>query len=430
VLFRSQGYSLKSDSQFYENRDEATQVASGNWSLSYRPARLGIFNVSLSANARQSWTRDTTTGQLWNPDTNFVDGGYYTDIDEATEKTQPGLSFSTGVGTTLYGLFPLQVGRLKALRHTARFNTSWSLSPGLGSKQLHRTSVGLSMDNRIDVKYLGAGSDSTITEKKLDGVLDWSLRTSFSPKAPANAQWSDISSGLTIKPGQSRYLKIQVNNSIDPYTLALKNTRFTYQLSFSGRLDVGEVPQYDEVQRNEAIDRLGVNFAKEEADSTRVDEFAAEFADEDLFDERDGDYFEGEASSFNDLYNRADRNPIDGGDDVTEGGRYIPFDVSGGLSYSYTNLSKVKRASANMAFNTQLTRNWEFRYSASFDLETGQAIRQQYSLNRDLHCWRFEFNRIVSTVDSQFGFRIYLRSIPALKFARGREDHKIGRAHV
>jgi lipopolysaccharide assembly outer membrane protein LptD (OstA) len=419
-----QGYSIKSDNQGYEDREEATQTANGNWSLSYRPARLGIFNVSLAANARQTWTRDTVEGQLWNPDTNFVDGGFYTDIDEETEKTQPGMSFSTGVGTTLYGLFPLQVGRLKALRHTARFNTSWNLSPGLGSKQLHNTSVGLSMDNRIDAKYLGAGSDSTITEKKIDGVIDWSLRTSFRPKAAANAQWGDITSGLTIKPGQSRYLKLQVSNSINPYLLALKSTRFTYQVNFSGRLDVGEVPEYQPGLRNEAIDRLGVDFSKDASDSTRVDDFASEFSDQDRFDDRgDGDYFEGEEDSFNDLYNRADRNPRGDGEDVTEGGRYIPFDVGGSFSYSYTNLSKDKRATANLNFNTQLTRNWEFRYTASFDLEEGQATRQQYSLNRDLHCWRFEFNRIISNVDSQFGFRIYLRSIPALKFARGREDY-------
>ncbi len=82
-----QGYSLRSDNQGYEDREEATQTANGNWSLSYRPARLGIFNVSFAANARQTWTRDTVEGKLWNPDTNFVDGCFYTDIDEKTEKT-------------------------------------------------------------------------------------------------------------------------------------------------------------------------------------------------------------------------------------------------------------------------------------------------------------------------------------------------------
>ena len=50
-------------------------------------------------------------------------------------------------------------------------------------------------------------------------------------------------------------------------------------------------------------------------------------------------------------------------------------------------------------------------------------MRQQYTLGRDLHCWRLEFSRTVSEVDSQFGFRVYLKAIPSLKFTRGREDY-------
>ncbi len=423
-----QGYSFKADSKGFENHDQSVYNASGNWSLAYRPPRVGIFNVSVSANARQTWSRDASSGQVWNPDTNFVDGGYYTDFDEVVETTKPGLSFSTGVGTTLYGLFPLHVGRLQALRHTARFNTSWTLSPGLGSKQAHSTSLSLSWDNRLDLKYLGADSDSTLTAKKIDGVIDWSLRTSYNPKAEPGKQWADISSGLTIKPGQSRYLKLKVSNTIDPYLLALKRTSFTYGLSFRGKLDVGEVPAEAEMKRNSAIERLGVELKEEPADSTRIDDFEAEFAAENqgrdkLDNRRREEDFDGEDSSFYDFYDRAGRSSGGKAKDATDGGRYIPFDVNASFSYSYTNSTRSRRANANLSINTQLTSNWELRYSASFDVAEGITIRQQYSLNRDLHCWRFEFNRTISTVDSQFGFRIYLKSIPALKFARGQENY-------
>ncbi|MFN2370576.1 MAG: hypothetical protein ABR506_05395, partial [Candidatus Krumholzibacteriia bacterium] len=82
-----------------------------------------------------------------------------------------------------------------------------------------------------------------------------------------------------------------------------------------------------------------------------------------------------------------------------------------------------QRTSAGVNFSANLTRDWEFRYNASFDLVAGSTVRQQFSLNRDLHCWRLEFNRTVSDVDSSFGFRLYLISIPDLKFTRGREDY-------
>jgi hypothetical protein len=115
--------------------------------------------------------------------------------------------------------------------------------------------------------------------------------------------------------------------------------------------------------------------------------------------------------------------PGGGGRDQTEGGRYLPFQTSGSLSYSYTNASADRRASANLSLRANLSRYWEFSYQTSFDLVTGEALRQQYTIGRDLHCWRLEFNRTVSALDSQFGFRVFLKAIPSLKFTRGREDY-------
>ena len=404
--------------------DTKDYLANGNWSLSLRPPRVAIFNVSFSANAAQSWSRKEVEGSLWEADTNLAAGGAYSDTSSTIEDTSPSLSFGTSLGTTLYGLFPMNIGRFRAVRHTARFNTSLSVRPGLRNRQDFGSSIGLGFDNRFDLKYVSQENDTTLTEKKLDGVIDWSLNTSYNPQGQPGRRWGDISSGLTVKPGQSKYLKLKVSNSIDPVDLALKSTRFTYGLSFGGRLDLGEVAEMEEPQRNSAIDKLGVDLAAE-ADSLRALEQYGEY-DEDgnLVGTREQDeLFDGEESSFYDFYNRPGRQEGPGQKDPTEGGRIIPFDVNASFSYSYTNSTQSKRATGNLSLNTNLTRNWQFRYTASFDLVAGQAIRQQYSLHRDLHCWRFEFNRTISAVDSQFGFRIYLKSIPSLKFARGREDY-------
>ena len=286
--------------------------------------------------------------------------------------------------------------------------------------------MNLSMNNRFDLKYLSAVNDSTLQEKKLDGVIDWNLATSYNPKNEPGKQWGDISSGLTVKPGQSKYLRIKVSNSIDPYKLALKSTRFTYGLNFRGKLDVGEVAAAEEAQRSETIERLGVDLAAAQEDTMGL----AEGIDPDLAREMEYEQeylFDGEESSFNDMYNKQGRQERGDTKDPTEGGRFVPFDVSASMSYAYTNATEFSeastRATGNLALNANLTQKWEFRFTTSFDLVTGTATRQQYSLQRDLHCWRIEFNRTISSVDSQFGFRIYLKSIPALKFARGREDY-------
>lgn len=407
-----QGYSLKADQQGYELHEVTTHNASGNWSLNVRPPRVGIFNLTVGTSARQSWSRKTDTGRNYVADTDTT--YHYEDYRQVDENTTTGLSFNTGLGTTLYGIFPAQVGRLRAIRHTLKLNSTWSLTPGLSSGQVHNTSVSLSMDNRLDAKYLGAGSDSTMTEKKLDGLLDWSLSTSYSPKREPGERWGTISSGLTVKPGQSQALRLKVSNSIDPTTLALMSTRFTYGLNFSGKVDLGKVPAPPPERRNQAIDRLGVDLAAAGADT--LDQSLGQG-----FEEDSEDFFDGEESSFDDFYNRDGRSQPADGQDPTEGGRFIPFTVNASMSYSYTNSSNDKRVSANLSLSTDLTRGWKFRYQGSYDLVTATPVRQQFSLKRDLHCWALEFNRTVSTLDSQFGFRIYLKSIPALKFTRGVE---------
>ena len=420
----SQGYSFNANETERELTTNKNYQANGNWSLSVRPPRVGIFNVSVSASAAQSWKRDEIEGRIWDADTNLADGGAYRDTTSFNEETNPSLSFGTTLGTTMYGMFPMNVGMFRAVRHTARFNSSWNVRPGIKNRQDYGSSVSLGFDNRFDLKYMSQENDSTFTEKKLDGVIDWSLGTSYNPQAPASRRWSDISSGLTIKPGQSRYLRLKVNNSIDPSTLALKSTRFSYSLSFSGRLDVGDVGEVQEQERNAAIDQLGVDVLAV-ADSLQAQSTYGEYDEDGNFIDtsEQEELFDGEDSSFYDFYKRPGRQEKSGPKDPTEGGRYIPFDVNASFSYSYTNSTRDKRATGNIAINTNLTRNWKIRYTASFDLATGTATRQQYSLHRDLHCWRFEFNRTISAVDSQFGFRIYLRSIPSLKFARGREDY-------
>lgn len=420
ATYFQQGYTLKQDRRGYEERDERVDSAAGNWSLRVQPPRLGIFNFGFNANASQAWRRETVTGRRWEA---VEGGGDWQPLAGTSESTSPSVSFGASLGTTLYGLFPVEVGALRAIRHTVRMNSGWSVSPALGDRQPYSTSLSLSLDQRFDVKYRAATGDTTATDRKLDGVLDWSLSTNYSPQRTTGQRWSDIASGLTIKPGQSRYLQLKVSNTIDSRTLSLKDTRFSYGVNFGGRIDLGGVQEVQAPRRNPAIERLGLKVSA--ADSARAavvaDSLAAIAADQPvgagMFDGSDADFAAAPQAGM-----PAGRR--DGlGHDETEGGRYLPFTTSGSLSYAYTNATADRRASANLSLRANLSRYWEFSYQTSFDLVTGAALRQQYTLGRDLHCWRLEFNRTVSTLDSQFGFRLYLKSIPSLKFTRGREDY-------
>ncbi len=417
----SQSYGLNLGRSGYEERTIRNYQAQGNWSLTMRPPRLGIFNLSGSASAGQTWKREETSGRTYHPavvdqDTLVVVPAYWTPLGEINEDTSPSLSFGANLGTTLYGLFPVRVGALRAIRHTLRFTTGWSVRPALRGRQSFGSSYNFSLGNRFDVKYASGGKDSTETTKKLDGLVDWDLGTSYNPKAPSGDRWSDIRSSLQIRPGQANYLKLRVTNTIDPRNLALKSTNFTYGLSFSGRLDTGAGGAVPEAERNGAIDRLGLEPAA--ADTTAGDGYGPPQGQdpEDPFTTAD-DPFNDYARQRNRLGEAGQRK------DATDGGRYLPFDVSFNMSYSYNNtvITNRQRTQASVNVRANLTRDWDIRYTASFDLVAGTPTRQQYSLHRDLHCWSLEFTRTISEVDSSFGFRLYLLSIPDLKFARGRE---------
>jgi hypothetical protein len=61
---------------------------------------------------------------------------------------------------------------------------------------------------------------------------------------------------------------------------------------------------------------------------------------------------------------------------------------------------------------------WKISYSADFDVETGEFTNQFWRLSRRLHQWRLEFSR--GLADGQdFGFSLYLDSIPDLRIDRG-----------
>lgn len=403
----SQGYSLSNNQSETELTKTRRQAAGGNWGLTIRPPRISIFNVNVGANSTWNWTRTDRSGLRYDR----ADSSY-SDIADITETSRPSLSFTGGVSTTLYGVIPAKVGPLQAIRHTLRLSSSVSYRPELGSNQVRSSSYGFSVGNRFDVKYLsGATADTARTVQKLDGLIDWNLNTSYNPDA--QRQWSNISSGMAFKPGRSQNLSFRLNNTIDPYIWKVLNTQFNYSFGFSGRLDTGFKGREKKEERHALYDLLGEAGADTLAfeDSDLGDDFES---DED-FDDWGGFY----GGHFDALMAGGGRGSER---DVTDGGRFLPWNLSGSVSLSHAAVTDRTTARASINGSARITRDWEFRYSASFDLETRSITRQEYRLQRDLHCWRLEFMRIVSTQDSEFGFRFYLKAIPELKLTRGKED--------
>ena len=411
-----QSYSMSNVQGESEETRTRTYGGRGSWSLNMRPPRVGIFNLSAGATSGWTWNRTDSEGRFTEDD-----GSTWTAFDTTTENSKPSLSFRGGISTTLYGVIPARVGPLQALRHTLGLSSGINYRPQLGSKQESSNGYSLSMSNRFDIKYLGHDDADSAVVKKLDGLLDWNLSTSYNPDVLKS--WSDISSSVSFKPGRSRNLAFKMSQTIDPYAWHIKATRFNYGYNFQGRFDTGSTRNAEEEVANSSVARLGLADSDSLA-AARADSLAqaqGEWDEDDPFLQEDDRYPQQEDAFYGDQARVTGQDgPIMRQDrDETEGGRYIPWTLGGSFSLNKTSSSDVTTR-ANVNISTQLTRDWQFRYTASFDLEAGVTTRQEYRLQRDLHCWRLEFTRTVSTY-GEFGFRFYLMAIPDLKLTRGRE---------
>ena len=226
--------------------------ASGSWKLDLRPPRIWILNLSAGTSASHRWVSVRNWGDMLDSNDQLVP------FDAETQTTTPSFALNASAGTTLYGIFNLGLGRLEALRHTLRFNTSYSWRPNIGQKQVKSESYGFSLGNRFDMKYLGIGDDdSTLVSKKLDGLIDWSLNTSYNPDAPTESRWANVGSTLNFRPSSNRALNFKVNNTIDPYAWRVIFTQINYGFNLQGRINTGANTETQADERSDAIDRLG-----------------------------------------------------------------------------------------------------------------------------------------------------------------------------
>ncbi|HPF35803.1 MAG TPA: putative LPS assembly protein LptD [Candidatus Krumholzibacteria bacterium] len=391
----------------FETTRSTLDRANGNMSLTVTPPTVSVFNVSTGLTAGFTYARNDTAGALYDEDADAM-----VPIASEVETTTKSLAVKSDVSTTLYGLFRARVGSLRAVRHTLRMSASHRWRPELDGVQTADQSVSLSMGNRFDLKFRAAETDSGETYRKLDGVVDWSLNTTYDPDLEKKDRWGDIGSVLSLKPGSSRYLNVSVTNSYDPYAMHMKQTTFRYSLDFSGRFDTGGRSREDKRERNAAMaalaaaDSLGAAPVTDEPDPWQPEE--AERADD------FGGY-----GAFEDQEQKS-------GDDQTAGGRFIPWRLSSSLSYSKNHVSDVLTARMSLNASVTLTRAWSASWRGSYDFQTGLLTSQTWNLERDLHCWNMRFSRSVSSVDSQFGFIISLRAISDIKVTRGRSDMVAG----
>ena len=64
------------------------------------------------------------------------------------------------------------------------------------------------------------------------------------------------------------------------------------------------------------------------------------------------------------------------------------------------------------------TSKWEMRLSFNFDLKKGELIDERIELERDLHCWAFNFRWSRYGDTWNYDFKLWIKKLPDVKFKR------------
>ncbi len=289
-----------------------------------------------------------------------------------TDRFTQSLSAGLQASTRLYGIFHPRIGGLRALRHTIEPSANYSYAAAL-SGATARQGVGLSLRNTLDAKV-----EKDSTEKRVDGLFEWSLSTSYDPDRVR--RWGNIGSSLTLN--RHGPLRLTVTQTIDPYRRKIVSTSIPFTFRLAGSFGGSEAEP--------AGGRLN-RIAQEEGAIT---------SPEDSIRPTQNWGFSPQPEDGLETVERAR--------DLTPGEK-----LTWELAFSYS-LSRAdgRNLSRNVGVGAALkpTPKWTVRWRANFDTGQREWINPSLDIERDLHCWRASFSRIFNAYDDEwrYYFRIFI----------------------
>lgn len=275
------------------------------------------------------------------------------------------MSLNSGVGTTLYGTFYPKVGPIRGIRHTFNPTASYSYRPKLQEGQIADRSVSYSVRNILDLKV--QEGDEVV---KKNNVLTWNLSGSYDPDAEKDSRFSNISSSVRTSIG--RMISVSLNQTYDPKEKEIISTSFSADMSLNG---VFSYPaEWRRVEKKKVAAARG----------------------------------------------RPDEEVESDGGEPERGERRWSLNL--GYSYSARGTGAFSSVSSKVDVRgtISLTRSWNISYSGYYDLERGEFTNQQYSLERDLHCWQASFIHRRFGGQWSYYFQIAIKELPDIMYERGK----------
>lgn len=320
-------------------------------------------------------------------------------------------NFGTSINTQIYGLFPINIGNIIAVRHVISPSVGYSYRPDF-SKDVFGQNLGYFetiLDTsgheiyhdrfsgtlaggtpRNESQSMTFGVNNNFQAKVNDGEKDkiinlfsWRSGTSYNFVAD-QFKLKPLSSSIRSKIGSSN-IDLRMNHDFYEYDNITKQRLNRFRKSDQGYI----LPRLTKVELSTGFKLTGKRFGEsQETDTTSTNEFI---------------------DSLNVSPLSADkRNKIPGGTlwmtNFTIGYSLKQFDPQNPIKTFWLN--------TNSTFN--VTKNWKVSYSARFDLIDNELISHHFTIHRDLHCWELNLTWTPSGYASGFYLRINIKS-PTLR---------------
>lgn len=369
------------DSLLWQEKNELKNGVKNTLNLS-NSQRISYFSINQNINISEDWVFELEK-PLYDENGNIkvIDNEVQTVTTSGFFPRHTG-SMSLGANTKLYGLFPVKIGNLRAVRHVLSPSISLSYQPNFTEEIFG-----------WDPGYVENYTDTTQRKLKYDPFAQTLIG------ATPHYESKNLSFGFQ-NTFQAKTEKDGEENKIDLFTMSV---------NFSNDLAADSLnwsPLRTSIRTQ--LKNLNLNFSMQhdlykydEALSRKVDMWNDTYYDipiPRLTSVSASTSISLKSSDFGVITPPATEDSTNFEiSEQTQSNRKASNLWSMTLGFRYS-LTKHTPSSKNELFNMtiggklNLTKNWRIGYNASVDLMERRLYGQRFSIERDLHCWEFSLN--------------------------------------
>lgn len=375
-----------SDSLIWEDTIDDTRTWRHNMNLSGNTQVLDVFKLVGSISYQDAWAFS-----YYDP---LLDPNGFVVIDSSTGAIQTEersgfirrgtFSTSASLNTKLYGIFPVRLGALRAIRHTLTPSVSLSYAPNFSDDIWGYTKTYFNATGQDTVLDRFAGSDIGSTPNSERASLNYSLNNVFDYKLFRLEEES-----------KGQFFTWNLNGSYNfmADSIRASDIRNSFKVNFGRHFSLSPSATFEIYERDSTGTRKINQFR-----SPRMTRANFSFAFNlrgappgglrtgvlpEVLEGEEADTLQSSIAPTNDLPRPTRKtSPV-----WTAGFRF---------SYSYSHDNPILEAKqtfnmrASLKFN--LSENWKITYSPSFDLINREMVSGSIGVTRDLHCWTMSLN--------------------------------------